>query len=208
MHVVLINGPAEAGKNTLAAQTRIELFKILNESNLKPKTLAWRIGVEEFKQPLIDMLYAFAESLSVIDLGATRSPTLYEELKKEVMLGQTGRQWQITWADAMRAVKPDVFVEFLTRKIENMQLDVALVPDCGFPDELLGHKSVLLNTVVYLDGWKDNKRIYSHGEQFENDIRICLRGDADIVNPHPHELAMYIYSKMSQRLSDLAQLTA
>ena len=203
MHVVLINGPAGAGKNTMAERIR----PLLQKKYRAHRELETRngevsaISVEEHKQPLIHMLFAFAESLGVIELGVTPigNSKLYEMLKNKVMLGRTGRQWQITWADAMRATDSQVFIRSLYARAEAMKLDVVLVPDCGFADEYnaavnqYGADNV---TMIYLDGWQPDVIQYRHYDRFKDDIRVCLRDWASLQNPTPDAAAAYIFGRI------------
>lgn len=197
MHIVLINGPAGAGKNTLAERIKAQLFTRAAAANIKLE----RIGIEEHKQPLIDMLYAFAESLSAVQYNETRTAELYERLKDTKLLGHTGRQWQITWANAMRGMNPNVFTDFLHTKARNMKLDVLISPDCGFYNEYQeGHRragGTANLTMIYLDGWKPNVAQYVHGESFHNDNRMCLRDLAMLENPSGSDAASYIFDKIA-----------
>lgn len=211
MHIVLINGPAGAGKNTLAKEMRPELRTGIRKSKelqgiMRHSTSS--ISIDEFKQPLINMLFAFAESLSMIELGCdTSDERLYEQLKKTRMLGRTGRAWQIIWADAMRAADSAVFVDGLHEKVKNMALDIALVPDCGFEDEFehtvnkFGKDNV---TLIYLDGWEKDVPIYKHGDRYKDDIRRCLRDWAHLVNPSSLIAAHYVLGRMSENAKQQA----
>lgn len=207
MHIVLLNGPAGAGKNTLAIQIRTQLFsRINNEAGIRKllKRPVSSIAIEEFKQPLINMLFAFAESLSVIELGTPITPSVYEDLKKTEMLGRLGREWQICWADAMRKLDPDVFVNGLHTKLKGINPDIAIVPDLGFGQEYtrtvdrFGSSNV---TMFYLDGWRPESPIYKHYDVFKNDIRICLRDYASMVNPTASQAAAYIIGRMEENAS-------
>lgn len=207
MHIVLLNGPAGAGKNTLAIQMRTQLQSRINNSHSVRQLLkrpVSSIEIEEFKQPLINMLFAFAESLSLIELGTAITPSLYEDLKKTQMLGRLGREWQIIWADAMRKADPDVFVDGLHAKVRGINPDIAIIADCGFPGEYtrtvdrFGSSNV---TLFYLDGWRENSPIYKHYDIFKNDIRMCLRDYSSMVNPAAAQAAAYILGRMEENAS-------
>lgn len=205
MHVVLINGPAGAGKNTLANKMRVELHDRIRSQSAVRKLLEAdvpRIAIEEHKDPLIHMLFAFAASLSVIELAYDPYDLAeYTRLKGVRMLGRTGREWQITWADAMRAADSNVFIDGLHTKLKNMSATIALVPDCGFVDEYLravtryGERNV---TLIYLDEWKPNAPFYSHLDRFNDDIRVCLRDYANLTNPTHVTAVSYVLGRIEE----------
>lgn len=209
MHMVLLNGPAGAGKNTFADKLRTELFPRMRKAGVKSVAAdgVYRVAVLEYKQPMIDMLFAFAESLSLIEIGANRADTdLYRLLKDADMLGVKGRQHMIDWSEAMKKRTPNIWVDFLIQKARNMQCDVVIVADCGFENEVeiprrkLGATNV---DFIYFDGWQANPKRYTHGQNFDNDSRFCLRNYtamSDIADdPKPEDAADAIVLSLTGR---------
>lgn len=178
MHVIYFNGPPGAGKSHMAK----DMLGLL----ASPTT---RIKIESHIEILRYMLIDFAERQGIV--------RDYVTLKNIKMLGHTGREWQIAWANSMRAVDPFVFVNDLDRRLKIRHddgYDFICVDDLGFPNELKGIFTRDFpewnHTIVYLE-----KRVgggYSDGEPFQNDNRTCFRNSADLIDPTPEELAKHV----------------
>lgn len=165
MHVILLTGPKQSGKSTFAKALAEQIPDAVHE---------------EFKKPLITMLYAmvgenFPEFVNLP----------YETLKTTQLGGMTGREWMIQLGNAMREKDPWTLPRLVFKRIALLQKQprVVIVDDLGFEPEYSGALhvpgSVLL--VVYFESRGD--RFYKHGEQFDGDSRICLRGHADFIDP-------------------------
>jgi len=200
MHVVLINGPAGAGKTVYADGLTKRLKEILSHKIYEKKHGVASVLRAGFKDPGRHMLYAFAASVSLIPL--TYDPfddALYEWLKDQTIAGVKGRHWMISWLEAMRKEQGDVLERLFLIKSQRINPDVVISDSMGFPAELEFFKraardpdsGVLGVTSLYLDGslWNHKYEIYRDGQQFPNDSRICLINQVKYVNVNIHDLA-------------------
>lgn len=198
MHVVLINGPAGAGKTYFANALRTELFSVLRKNRLIPPSGVLSVLHCGFKEPLREMLFQFAESAGVLDF-AHRSEDAYVKLKETNICGLLGREWQIVWGESMRAKDIDIFSKILWSRLCNILPQIAVVDDLGFEHEYSFIKEVTRRedrfTTFYLDQ-RDGTAAYNHGQRFRNDSRICLRDNAELANPRVEAAAAYIVGEM------------
>ena len=170
---ILLNGPAQSGKTTLA---------LAIQSLLETK-YADRVMRFELKAPLISALNGLVENHFPNYENHT-----YEELKK-ASFGQniTGRDIMIEMGNTLRLRDPWFLPRILGENVEQADKadPIVIVDDLGFEPEFqyFLHHPDSRHMVIYTES--RHHRLYSHGQQFENDSRVCLRGHADFIDPEP-----------------------
>lgn len=181
MHIVLITGPKQSGKSTL----RMQLVKILGD-----QIGADAVSAQELKAPLIIMLNAIVDGYYPEFKGLD-----YEQLKKTQLGGMTGRDMMIALGNALRERDPSNLPRMLLKRVSELpkQPRIVIIDDLGFEPEyqaFLHTPGTNQPTVVYME--KRGDRLYGHGQQFDGDSRVCLRGHAGWIDPDPEELARAI----------------
>lgn len=184
---VQLNGPKGTGKTTFAKK----LVTRLSE-------LGYVTELFSYKSPLRAMLFAFAEDFDgtrYVEPFAEIDEAAYDMLKQRDFGGFTGRDLQIMWGTGMRSRQPDILCQIAAEKIlsaaECRDLGVAVIDDMGFENEYYYGVTSFDNCIIYLDE-RDGVGMYSHGEKFNGDSRICLRGHADLINPSVEEAVEHL----------------
>lgn len=200
MHIVMLNGAAGSGKTYFAEELRNALTAEIRRRRLLPDAGVARVLKCGFKEPLRDMLFQFAESAGFIEYGY-RTDERYAALKDKVMHNRTGRAWQILWGQAMRDTDVDIMSKILLSKLYSIEPMFAIVDDLGFPHEnsfvrMMAIQSHFTVSAIHLDRRTNHK--YSHGDQYQDDSRFCLRDSCDLDNPRLEAAVGYAMGKITQ----------
>ncbi len=179
MHVVLISGPKQSGKSTL---------QVAVSEGLKEKYRS-RVLPAQLKSPLVIMLYAM-----VTECFPDYATYDYERLKTTMLGGMTGREWMIELGNALRGRDPANLPRLLLARIEQTKINspIVVIDDLGFEPEFTAFQAIpnCKTTCVYMEERGD--RLYKHGEQFDGDSRVCLRGHADFIDPDPIDVVNHV----------------
>lgn len=199
MLTVLFNGPPGVGKSTYC-ESFARQFGWMAVGGI---TYGFRR--ESFIQSIREMLvgmYARVKPVPYYEVDSDWD-RVYAEAKEATIAGIPGRNWLFHMGDAIRAADPDAFPKDLITRVEkNLSQAVVLVDDLGFSNEL-NHLAAAwtpgLIITVYLSKRPGFASDYTTGDIFDGDIRECLKGYADLVDPSPDELADYIRERIEEQ---------
>lgn len=159
MNIILFNGPPGCGKDTAASH-------LYNSRWALPGT--WR-----FDRMSMPNKRAFAGTVGaeVNEFGIVANGWEQQKDQPDSLLnGKSYRQWQIDFSESF--MKPlyggDVFARLFAARHEHRADDrryTILVPDCGFPVEVLGIRKAFPSAGILLF------RIYRPGHDFSFDSR-------------------------------------
>ena len=175
MKTILITGPAQSGKSTLAKMIYTRL----------PDHLVTTI--RHHTAILYDWAYTYAHEIHSPAASMNR-----EDFKRFLFPGGfTGRELLINVGEMARRLDRN----FLSRTIlDNAgDADVLIVDDLGFESEyqfFSSHAETQNPLVIYMESRVPER--YEHGEQFQNDSRYCLKGYARMIDPTPQEVVDWI----------------
>jgi hypothetical protein len=185
MFLILLNGPKQSGKTTIAKQLGDEL----------DKSFRGRVIMAHLKQPLELMLRSF-----VATYYPEFSNLSYEQLKKTNLGGMSGRDIMISLGDSLRSKDASFLPRVLLKEINDSGANkpIVIVDDLGFEGEYAAflHTPGATHISVYMEERGD--RLYSHGQQFTNDNRQCLRGYADFIDPDVQTLASAVIDRLGE----------
>ena len=185
---VMINGPKNGGKSTLAHLTRGALLEA------SPHDI---VLIESFKGPLIELL-----GLLMPDLE-------YSAAKSTIYAGKRGREIQIEFG-AMLREHEDILSKLLIKRVhaqlrhsaygvdKDTQRAFVLIDDWGFDFESnFMAKLAIPMTHVYQSEYNiaEDVEPTAHGAQFPFDSRYCYRNACELINPQHDEAAAYLLER-------------
>lgn len=188
--LVLINGEAQVGKSTFANA----LKRFLAEHEVDSE-------VYSFVAPFRGVVKALWWE---VNPGAAleEEPT-YDQMKKELIAGVSGRDWMISMGNMARnlsgVILPRIMFHKWNRDINSP--DIYIVENLGFQDELDECKRVCTESgikLVTIHLRARASRSYDSGEQFDNDNRF----DLSAVCEHQDPRVNYIASLMDTEILD------
>ncbi len=200
MHIIGINGPAKVGKSFFAKQVLEMVYGGAAYMGWDPTGIV----IDRHIESLRHMLFAFADTFHAQLIE--RNDDNYAKLKELDMHGRTGREWQIVWGTAMRAVDQNIFSKDLLNRLIARKTTVALVDDFGFIDEVTFMENLPAEhtfELIYLG--ERNPRKYKHLDQFDGDSRMCMVDKAEHVDPNPRTIAHYIAERVTLGLAPPAE---
>lgn len=186
MIIVAANGQAGSGKSFLMDATA-EALK-LGAGPSHPAGV--RVARKSLKQPLRDALMNFIREYVNPRMGDSEAD--YAAAKNMDIGGITGRQFMIAMGNAMRGAAPAFLPNLLLSKLGDYVSSkplIVLIDDLGFAPELERFKAEpgVRVITVYCESYavanSPGAMVYAHGEQYNGDSRMCLRGDADLLDP-------------------------
>lgn len=191
MIIVAVNGQAGSGKTYLLNVVEQALRSVKKDLQIL------RMG---FKDPIRTALFAHVGQY--IDASIPNNDKGYAEAKELDVGGITGRMFMIAMGNALRETDAFFLPRLLLVRANNVKMQlpqVVLIDDLGFPPELQGLMGApnvdLIPVYTEAHAVENGGHVYAHGERFDSDSRICLRGDCAYIDPDPATLVEAILNK-------------
>lgn len=177
MRIIAVNGEKGSGKTTFATQLEAEVKKLDKEI---------QVFQGHLKAPLEAMLRGMFANRVKPDLP-------YEQLKTIMLGGHTGRDWLIALGNMMHEFDVGSLSRIMYEKYDMTQDNLLIIDDIGRESEYAQMLHVPHGNICALVSMeKRGTRAYGHGQLFDGDNRVCLRGHARFIDPDPVVVARFV----------------